>query len=72
MVQILSSCVQQYEEKLLYGDDDWALEQVIQRGCGVSFSGDIQNSPEDDPVQPALGEPALTKGVDLTISRGPF
>ena len=42
--------------------------QDAQRGCGVSFSGDIQKSPGRGPVQPALGEPAL----EQMIPRGPL
>ncbi|GAB0177955.1 mitochondrial enolase superfamily member 1 [Grus japonensis] len=44
----------QYEEKLLHCEGDRAQEQAAQGGCGVSFSGDIQNLPGGDPVQPAL------------------
>jgi len=36
--------------------------QPAQRGCGVSFSGDIQNPPGQGLVQPALGDPALAWG----------
>jgi len=43
---------------------DGALEQAAQRGCGVSFSGDIQNPPGCCPVQPAVRDPALAGGVD--------
>ena len=33
-------------------------------GCGVSFSGDIQDPPGRGPVQPALGDPASAGGLD--------
>lgn len=42
----------------------WALEQVSQKGCGVSFPGDTQNSSGYDPMQPTPGEPALAEGLD--------
>ena len=54
----------EYEEKLHHCEGDWALAQAAQRGCGVSFSGDIQNPPGHNPVQPALGDPALAVGLD--------
>ncbi|KAK4820477.1 LOW QUALITY PROTEIN: hypothetical protein QYF61_027938, partial [Mycteria americana] len=41
---------------------DRALEQVSQRGCGVSILGDIQNLTGCSPEQPAA--------VDLALSRG--
>ena len=41
------------EEKLLHCDGDRALGQAAQRGCGVSFYGDIQNPPGCFPVRPA-------------------
>ena len=34
------------------------------RGCGVSFSGDIQDPPGQGPVQPAVGGPAVTGELD--------
>ena len=51
----------EHEEELLPSEGDGALEQSAQRGCGVSFSGDIQ----DPPVQPAVGDPASAGGVGL-------
>ena len=40
------------------------MEQAAQGGCGVSFSGDIQNPPGQGPVQPAVGDPASAGGLD--------
>jgi len=48
---------------LLYVEGDGALEQAAQRGCGFSFSGDIQDPPGQGPVQPAVGDPASAGGV---------
>lgn len=44
-------------------DPQQRLEQAAQRRCGLSFSG-TQNVPGHDPIQPALGEPALPEGLD--------
>ena len=50
------------EEELLPSEGDGALAQAAQGGCGVSFSGDIQATPGQGPVQPALGDPASAGG----------
>ena len=54
----------EHEEELLPSKGDGALEQAAQGGCGVSFSGDIQDPPGQGPVQPALGDPASAEGLD--------
>jgi len=41
-----------------------SIHYISQGGCGVSFSGDIQDSPGQGPVQPAVGNPASAGGLD--------
>jgi len=50
------------EEELLPSEGDGALEQAAQGGCGVSFSGGIQDPPGQGPLQPALGDSAWAGG----------
>jgi len=45
-------------------EGDGALEQAARGGCGVSFSGDIQDPSGQGPVQPAVGDPASAGEVD--------
>ena len=54
----------EHEEELLPSEGDGALAQAAQGGCGVSFSGDIPALPGQDPVQPAVGDPASAGGLD--------
>jgi len=54
----------EHEEELLPSEGDGALEQASQGGCGVSFSGDIQDPPGQGAVQPALDDPASAGGLD--------
>jgi len=54
----------EHEEELLPSEGDGALEQAPRGGCGVSFSGDIQDRPGQGPVQPAVGDPASAGGLD--------
>ena len=62
----------EHEEELIPSEGDGALAQAAQGGCGVFFSGDIQDPPGHGPVQPAVGDPALAGGLDWVIHRGPF
>jgi len=54
----------EYEEELLPSEGDGALEQAAQGGCGVTFSGEIQDPPGQGPLQPAVGDPASAGGLD--------
>jgi len=53
----------EHEEQLFYSKGDGALEEAAQGGCGVSFTEGIQDSPGQDPVQPAVGDPASARGL---------
>ena len=54
----------EHEEELLPSEGERALAQAAQGGCGVSFSGDIQDPPGRGAVPPALGDPASAGGLD--------
>ena len=55
----------EHEEELLHSESDGALEQAVQGGCGVSFSGDIEDLPGQGPMHPAVGDPASAGGFGL-------
>jgi len=57
---------------LLPSEGDGALAQAARGGCGVSFSGDIQDPPGQGPLQPALGDTAWAGGLGWVTHRGPF
>ena len=59
-------------EEELYSEGDGALEQAAQRGCGFSFSGDIEDPSGRGPVQSDVGDPALAVGLDWMTHRCPF
>ena len=54
----------EHEEELLPSEGARALAQAAQGGCGVSFSGDIQDPPGQGPVHLAVGDPASAGGLD--------
>jgi len=54
----------EHEEEFLPSEGDGALEHAAQGGCGVSFSGDIQDLPGQGPMQPTVGDPASAGGLD--------
>ena len=54
----------EHEEELLPSEGEGALEQAAQGGCGVSFSGDIQDSSGQGPLQPTVSDPASAEGLD--------
>ena len=54
----------EHEQEFLPSEGDGALDRVAQRGCGVSFSGDIQDPSQQGPLQTALGDPVLAEGLD--------
>ena len=54
----------EHEGELLHFEGDGALEQIAQRGCEDSFSGDTQDPPGRGPVRPAVGDPASAGGLD--------
>lgn len=60
------------EDVAFYCEDGQILEQASQKDCGISILGDAQNLTERVPQQVALADPALSRGVGLLISGGPF
>ena len=54
----------EHEEDILDLEGEGALAQDARGGCGISFSGDIQEPPGQGPVHPAVGDPASAGGLD--------
>lgn len=50
-------------EKLLYCEDQRALEQASQRICGVFSCGNIQDLTQGFRAQPSCREPVLAEGL---------
>lgn len=48
------------------------LEHVAHRCCGVSTLGDVQNLTGHGPGPPALGDPALSSGLNWMVLSGPI
>lgn len=54
----------EHKEGFLSCEGDSALGHTTYRGCGISFSGGTQKHSQHDPVQAALGKPALAGVLD--------
>jgi len=54
-------------KSFFYCKHDQTLAQVAQRGCGVSILEDIQNLTGRGPEQRAVGDPALSRGMILSL-----
>lgn len=54
----------EHKEELISYEGDSELGEIACRGCGLCFPGDIQKQTQHDPVQAALGEPALAGVLD--------
>lgn len=52
------------QKPLCRGESGQALEQVLQRSCGVSIPRHVQNLSGHGPEHPAVGEPALSRGLE--------
>lgn len=50
----------------------WTHEQVVQGHCGISVLSDTQNPTGNGPEHPAVGSPALSKGLDKVLHRDAF
>lgn len=60
-----SPCITTDDLMFRFEDHIWALEQISQRGYGVSLAGNIPEQSGCNPVQCALGRPYFTMGVML-------
>ena len=60
-----------HKEEFIFCEGDRALKQAAQRGCGISFSGDIQNLPGCFSAKPTIGN-LLYQGVGLDDLQRPL
>jgi len=58
-------------KSFFYSESDQTLEQVAQRGCGVSIIGNSHNLNGHSPEQPGLADSAL-QGLGLQTLEGAF
>ncbi|KAK4827150.1 LOW QUALITY PROTEIN: hypothetical protein QYF61_015104 [Mycteria americana] len=57
----------EHKKTLFYWEGGQTLEQVTQRGCGVSIHGAIQSLTGHGPGQPALGGPPSAVRLDQMV-----
>lgn len=62
---LMESCITTDDLMFRCEDHIWTLEQIFQRGCGMSLPGNIPEPTGCNPVLCALGTPYFTMRVIL-------